>query len=91
MIWALLLITLNVADWITTKRFLELGFKEKNPILRKVIARWGMTGVAVVKIITIGLITGIVFIWPFMWPLAAVFCPVYAYVVYNNIKLIKEK
>lgn len=53
MIWALslLLIALNVIDWILTCAIIENGGRELNPVMRWVIARGGHWAMLAVKLL----------------------------------------
>jgi hypothetical protein len=51
-----LLVALNVADYLTTKKGLRLGAREANPAMRWVIDKAGVEGLAVLKLAFIALL-----------------------------------
>ena len=52
----ILLALATLADHISTNVFLKRGMREGNPILAKIIAKWGSTGLFVFKAAMFGVI-----------------------------------
>lgn len=92
MIWAIgaLLIALNIADWLTTRRIIALGGHEKNPAMDAVLRRWGFTGLAVAKILLVGPAVLAALIWPALWPVPALLCAAYGWVVLSNVRVVRR-
>lgn len=81
MIFAIIFMLLQVADWWTTKRFLASGVDEFFPQIRWVIKHFGMAGLLIYKLVY-GAILVAIFLPEPMY--LAAFCGLYIGVVMWN-------
>lgn len=58
-----LLLAATLADHVTTNIFLKRGMREANPLLPKIIARWGSTGLFLTKLALWGAIVAVDRLW----------------------------
>lgn len=91
-LFALLALT-NLADHASTVYFLKhTTLTEANPVLRKVIERFGLTGLFFTKASVLGVIGLIHYIQPLPWQVLAGMCVMYVLVVIWNItQVVKAK
>lgn len=88
MIWIVVL--LQVLDGWTTKKALEKGAFEKNPIVAKLLESFGIKGLWFAKLVGIGAAFWLHFSGdPNKDLILGALAALYAYVVYNNWKLTK--
>jgi hypothetical protein len=83
---AILFIILNAADWWTTRRLIESGGIERNPLMVPILDRFGFAGLAVVKVAMVVPVVWLSLTYNLWWALAPL-CAVYSYVVWNNWRL----
>ena len=90
MILLLILIALNIADIVTTVIGLKRGATEGNPVARKLLgpvpALPAMIGL---KLALLAVLTLLLVYYPSWWPVGAAFCLYSAYVVWNNVRVIR--
>lgn len=86
----ILLIALQVLDWWTTRRVLDLGGHARNPAVRWLMDRLGETAglVAAKAFVAVLAIAGALLMGLYaVWPLG-VLCVVYGWVVWRNWRVI---
>ena len=83
------LAALQVADVWTTLAFLKLGGREKNPLARRAMEKFGaVKGLVGAKVLVMGLVFLFLDAIPIWMLLAA--CLGYVGIVWNNVKLIRK-
>ena len=88
-----LLLCLNALDYLFTKKILENGGVEKNPVAAYIIEKGGVKLLGVAKLLSLFVLGGLVQIIPD--PRMTLFLllslnAVYGYVVYRNRKVLEE-
>lgn len=86
-----LLILCGIADCVTTYIGLRQGDTEANPVASSVFKLLGpVVGMLILKCLCTAIICGVLVIRPHWWPLGALFLAGYAYVLFNNVKVIRS-
>jgi hypothetical protein len=85
---SILLIALNVLDWMLTGAVLENGGRELNPAMRWVIARWGYWAMLAVKLVLMGACIAACAIFALPWLLIPM-CLFFAWVCVSNWRVLK--
>ena len=85
---SILLIALNVLDWMLTCAVLENGGYEKNRFMRWVIARWGYWAALGVKLVLMGACIAACAYFALPWPLIPL-CLFFAWVCVSNWRVLK--
>lgn len=88
---ALLLIALNIADAVTTYIALKriANAVEGNPVLRFLMDKLGLMGALIAKMVVVIGATYVAYDYGQHWPFV-VLCALYAFIVYNNLKIIRS-
>lgn len=87
---AAMLIVCGIADVVTTLKGLKLGADEANPVAATVFKWLGpVRGMLALKILCTAIIVGVVEVSGWWW-LGAIFLLGYIYVLWNNVKVIRE-
>jgi hypothetical protein len=87
-ILTVLLLALNAGDWWTTRRFLAHGYRETNPLMRAVLERFGLHGLALVKLAAAGSIAWACIAFG-LWPLLVLLDLFFAWVCWHNWRLVR--
>lgn len=85
-----LLIVLGIADVVTTLKGLKAGDEEANPLAAWVFKLLGpVPGMLALKILCTAIIIGVVEVSRWWW-LGAIFVVGYIYVLWNNVRVLRE-
>lgn len=88
----LALAVVTLLDHVSTAYFLKhTTLQEGNPLMRKIIDRFGLTGLFVAKAASLGVIVLLNHIQPIAWQVLAGLCVMYATVVCWNVLNILEE
>lgn len=88
----IVLAALQAGDWWTTRTFLPLGGRERNPLVRWLIDRLGVDPALAVKSAAVMAIGAVLAAFPAPWGASflALLCVLYAHVVWSNWRLIQR-